>query len=219
MLNYTKVEDLSEQNQLLMLIKSAEFVISNTDIKKCPEPNKAELAFIGRSNVGKSSLINMLVNHKKLAKTSSSPGKTQTINHFIINEEWYLVDLPGYGYAKVAKTKRKQWSGFIDDYIMKRENLLNLFVLVDARHKPLKNDLEFMNHLGMKGIPFSIVFTKADKISSSELKKNLAAYKKEMLKAWESMPKSFVSSASNKLGREEIINYIDTILQNDKQFV
>ncbi len=202
-----------------MLIKSAGFVISNTDIKKCPEPNKAELAFIGRSNVGKSSLINMLVNHKKLAKISSSPGKTQTINHFIINEEWYLVDLPGYGYAKVAKTKRKQWSGFINDYIMKRENLLNLFVLVDARHKPLKNDLEFMNHLGTKGIPFSIVFTKADKLSSSELKKNLAAYKKEMLKAWESMPKSFVSSATSKLGREEILNYINTILQNDKQFV
>lgn len=192
-----------------MIIKTAEFVISNTDYKKCPEPDIHEYAFIGRSNVGKSSLINMLVNNKKLAKTSSTPGKTQLINHFIINDEWYLVDLPGYGYAKVSKVKRGEWSKIISDYILKRENLVSVFVLIDSRHKPQKLDIEFMEWLGIKGIPFSMVFTKIDKISSSELTKNLMHYKKEMLKSWESLPKIFMSSAKSQHGKDEILKYIE----------
>ena len=194
-----------------MKINTAEFVISNTKLSLCPAPDKAEYAFIGRSNVGKSSLINYLVNNKNLAKTSGRPGKTQLINHFIINDKWYLVDLPGYGYARASKKSRIQWEIFISDYILKRENLLNLFVLIDSRLPAQKIDLDFMEWLGEKGIPFSIIFTKIDKISSTQLNKNLMSYKKEMLKSWEEMPLHFSSSATGKIGKESILNYISSI--------
>lgn len=192
-----------------MKIKTANFVISNTDIKRCPKPDKPEYAFIGRSNVGKSSLINMLTNRTKLAKTSGKPGKTRLINHFLINDNWYLVDLPGYGYAKVSKKERGVWSGFIKEYIISRENLMNLFVLIDARHEPQKNDMEFMENLGLNGIPFIIIFTKADKLKSKKLSNNILAYKKEMEKTWETMPQYFISSAVNTNGKDEILNFID----------
>ncbi len=194
-----------------MEIHEATFVISNTDIKKCPKDGKPEYAFIGRSNVGKSSLINMLTDQAKLAKTSSKPGKTQLINHFLINGEWYLVDLPGYGYAKASKTARAQWEKFIVDYLRKRETLMNVFVLLDARLEPQKIDMEFMNWCGEHGIPFSMVFTKIDKLSSSALQKNLARYKKEMLKFWEEIPPVFTTSAVSKFGREKLLNYVERI--------
>jgi len=194
-----------------MKIKTAEFVISNTKLSLCPAADRAEYAFIGRSNVGKSSLINYITNHKKLAKTSASPGKTQLINHFIMNDEWYLVDLPGYGYAKTSKTNRLKWEAFISKYILQRENLMNLFVLIDSRLPAQQIDLDFMEWLGEKGIPFSIVFTKTDKLTSSKLNKNLLAYKKEMLKYWEEMPLSFNTSATGKIGKEAILNYIESI--------
>ena len=194
-----------------MEIKSAEFVISNTDIKKCPIDEKPEYAFIGRSNVGKSSLINMLTEKKGLAKTSGRPGKTQLINHFIINNEWYLVDLPGYGYAKTSKKNRATWEKFIVDFITKRERLVNVFVLLDSRLEPQKIDLEFMNWCGEKQIPFSMVFTKTDKLSSSALQKNLARYKKEMLKYWAELPPVFVTSSTSAFGREKLLNYIEAI--------
>lgn len=194
-----------------MEIKKASFVLSNTDYKKCPEPTMPEYAFIGRSNVGKSSLINYLTNHNGLAKTSQSPGKTQLINHFLIDESWYLVDLPGYGYAKVSKTQRQKFSSIITQYILNRPNLINLFVLIDSRLEPQKIDLEFMEWLGVKGIPFSIVFTKMDKLGSSALQKNMATYRKQLLKTWEEMPKYFISSATSKSGGTEILNYIDAI--------
>jgi len=194
-----------------MEIKTAEFVISNTKLSLCPKPDKAEYAFIGRSNVGKSSLINYITDNKKLAKTSGRPGKTQLINHFLINDEWYLVDLPGYGYAKTSKSNRTKWEQFIADYILKRENLLNLFVLIDSRLPPQKIDLDFMEWLGIKGVPFAIVFTKIDKLTSGALNKNLLAYKKEMLKYWEEMPMSFTSSSTGKMGKESILNYIEQI--------
>ena len=194
-----------------MKIKQAEFVISNTDIELCPKDGKLEYAFIGRSNVGKSSLINMLMDRNKLAKTSGRPGKTQLINHFIINEEWYVVDLPGYGYAKASKVSRASWEQFISEYLTKREELVNVFVLIDCRLEPQKIDLEFMNWCGQKQIPFSMVFTKADKLSSSALQKNLAKYKKEMLKTWGELPPVFTSSATSKFGREKILNYIENI--------
>lgn len=194
-----------------MIIKSAEFVISNTEISKCPEPRKPEYAFIGRSNVGKSSLINMLTNNKKLAKTSGRPGKTQLINHFEINQSWYLVDLPGYGYAKTSKMNRYKWTKFIEEYLKNRENLMNTFVLIDSRLEPQKIDQEFMNWLGHNQIPFSMVFTKTDKLSSSALQKNMAKYKKEMLKTWEELPPVFITSSESKLGRENLLNYIDEV--------
>ena len=194
-----------------MIIKKAVFELSNTDYKKCPSGKILEYAFIGRSNVGKSSLINMLTNHKKLAKISSSPGKTQLINHFMINDEWYLVDLPGYGYAKVSKTSREKFSKIIKDYILNREQLVLLFVLIDSRHEAQKIDLEFMRWLGQKRIPFSIVFTKADKLSSSKLNKNLNAYKKKMLEEWEVMPSYFISSSEDKRGKDEILDYIEQL--------
>ena len=165
-----------------MVISSADFLISNTTFKKCPEDEKPEFAFIGRSNVGKSSLINMLTDKKKLAKTSSTPGKTQLINHFIINENWYLVDLPGYGYAKASKKSRNNWEQFIAEYLLHRKNLLTTFVLIDSRLEPQNIDLEFMNWCGEKEIPFSIIFTKSDKLSSSALQKKISFYKKELLK-------------------------------------
>ncbi len=196
-----------------MLIKEAVFVVSNTEIKNCPTDKKPEFAFIGRSNVGKSSLINMLTGKKGLAKTSGTPGKTQLINHFIINDQWYIVDLPGYGYARASKTMRSKWEKFIADYLTKRETLMNIFVLLDARLEPQKIDLEFMNWCGEKGLPFSMVFTKIDKLSSSVLQKNLAKYKKEMLKYWEEMPPLFTSSSTSGFGREQLLNYIEAIIK------
>lgn len=192
----------------IMKINQAEFVISNTDYKKGPEDGKPEYAFIGRSNVGKSSLINMLTNNKKLAKISGKPGKTQLINHFVINDEWYLVDLPGYGYAKASKQSRAKWEKFIVEYLTNRESLVNIFVLLDSRLEPQKIDLEFMNWCGEKELPFSMVFTKIDKLSSTQLQKNLAKYKKEMLKYWEALPPVFTTSSESKFGREKLLNYI-----------
>lgn len=194
-----------------MIIKEAKFVISNTDIKLCPTDGLPEYAFIGRSNVGKSSLINMLVDKKDLAKTSGKPGKTQLINHFIINNEWYLVDLPGYGYAKASKSSRNQWEKFISEYLTKRETLINIFVLIDSRLEPQKIDLEFMTWCAEEQLPFSMVFTKIDKLSSSALQKNLAAYKKEMLKYWEALPPVFTTSSESNFGREKLLNYIEQI--------
>jgi GTP-binding protein len=200
-----------------MKINSAEFVISNTDIEKCPKERIPEYAFIGRSNVGKSSLINMLTSRKSLAKTSGKPGKTQLINHFKINDNWFLVDLPGYGYAKVSKKDRSIFAKFIYDYLEKRENLICTFVLVDSRHEPQKIDLLFMEWLGQKGIPFVIVFTKMDKLSSSQLNKNLSKYKTKMLETWEKLPQSFMSSAESKLGKMEILKFIHTTNESVKE--
>ncbi len=195
-----------------MKIKTASFVISNTEVSKCPKEELPEYAFIGRSNVGKSSLINMLTNNQKLAKTSGKPGKTQLINHFLINEDWFLVDLPGYGYAQVSKSKRRSFKDFIQEYFLTRAQLINAFVLIDSRHEPQKVDLDFMAFLGENGIPFSIIFTKADKLKENELKKNIAFYKKSMLATmWEEMPPHFISSSTSKLGKEEILSYIDQI--------
>ncbi len=191
-----------------MEIKKAEFVVSNSDVKKLPGEPLPEYAFIGRSNVGKSSLINMLTNKKNLAKTSSTPGKTQLINHFKINDNWFLVDLPGYGYAKTSKTNRKKFQKLITDYFKTRKNLVNAFVLVDSRLEPQKIDLEFMEWLGKNRIPFSIVFTKADKLSSSQLAKNIKKYQQKMLTRWESMPKYFITSSQDKRGRKEMLEYI-----------
>lgn len=194
-----------------MIIKSAEFIISNSDYKKCPQDGKPEYAFIGRSNVGKSSLINMLTNRKGLAMTSSKPGKTMLINHFLINEQWYLVDLPGYGYARRGKEGREKIREIIEDYIMERDQLLNLFVLVDSRHEPQIIDLEFMEWLGENGIPFSIVFTKADKQGPVRLQQNIDAYKEKLLETWEELPPVFITSLEKKQGREELLNYIESI--------
>lgn len=192
-----------------MIIKSAEFVISNTDPSKCPKDNKPEYAFIGRSNVGKSSLINSLVSRKNLAKTSSTPGKTQLINHFIINGEWYLVDLPGYGYAKRAKTDRKAWADFIEKYVLGRENMVCLFVLLDSRLPLQKIDDEFLTWLGEHGIPFCIVYTKADKLGKTQIQKNIAQIERELKKTWENLPPRFQTSAELNVGREEILAYIE----------
>lgn len=194
-----------------MEIKSAEFVSSYVSYKDCPVADRPEYAFVGRSNVGKSSLINMLFDRKKLAKTSQSPGKTQLINHFVVNNNWYLVDLPGYGYAKVSKSIRKDFNKLIKEYAFNRENLMCLFVLLDSRHKPQKNDLEFMRWLGESQIPFSMIFTKADKLSSSAVNKNIQNYKKEMLKEWEALPDIFITSSEQKMGRVEILEFIDKI--------
>ena len=200
-----------------MLIKSAEFVISNTNYKLCPQDGRTEYAFIGRSNVGKSSLINMLTNHKGLAKTSSMPGKTMLINHFLINDEWYLVDLPGYGFARRGKESREELKKLIEDYILEREALTSLFVLVDSRHKPQQIDLEFMEWLGESGVPFSIVFTKADKQGIMRLKENVEHYQQEMLKTWEELPPMFVTSAEKRTGREELLEYIGGINREMKK--
>lgn len=194
-----------------MIIKSAEFVISNTDYKSCPQDGKPEYAFIGRSNVGKSSLINMLTSRKKLALTSSTPGKTMLINHFLINNEWYLVDLPGYGYARRGKENREALRILIEDYVLERTEMTALFVLVDSRHTPQTIDLEFMEWLGENGIPFSIVFTKGDKQSGSKLALNVNAYKAEMLKKWEELPPIFVTSAETGKGRDEVLGYIEEV--------
>lgn len=190
---------------------SAEFTISNTDYRKCPAGNHPEYAFIGRSNVGKSSLINMLTNRKGLAKTSVKPGKTLLINHFWINNSWYLVDLPGYGYAKSSKQQREQLKRIIESYILMRKQLTNLFLLVDSRHEPQQIDLDFMEWLGVSGIPFSIVFTKMDKLSPARGNENVEAYKEKLLETWEELPPIFLTSSETKQGREEILAYIDSI--------
>lgn len=194
-----------------MKIKTAQFVISNTDISKCPKEQLPEYAFIGRSNVGKSSLINMITNHKKLAKISGKPGKTQLINHFLINDNWFLVDLPGYGYAKVSKSKRQSFQRFIKDYFLQRKQLVCTFVLVDSRHEQQKFDLDFMQFLGENQIPFCIVFTKADKTVKTKLQKNLTNYKNKLLETWESLPTHFVTSSETAMGKEEILNFIDQV--------
>jgi len=194
-----------------MKIKSAEFVVSNQDVAKCPNNSIPEYAFIGRSNVGKSSLINMLTERKSLAKTSGRPGKTQLINHFIINDNWYLVDLPGYGYARVSKSAKKVFQKFITAYFEKREQLVSAFVLVDIRHTPQPIDLEFMQWLGENRIPFSIIFTKVDKLKPKAIENHIEAYKNILLETWEEMPNYFVTSASKSIGRDSLLEYIDSI--------
>ncbi|WZL89859.1 ribosome biogenesis GTP-binding protein YihA/YsxC [Salinimicrobium sp. 3283s] len=197
-----------------MKIKSAEFVISNSDVSKCPESKLPEYAFIGRSNVGKSSLINALTNRKDLAKTSGRPGKTQLINHFLINQSWFLVDLPGYGYARVSKSAKKTFQKFITQYFEKREQMLCAFVLIDSRHKPQAIDMEFMTWMGEHQIPFCIIFTKADKLKPKALERNIQNYQEEMLQVWEEMPQYFVTSSANGLGSEEVLGYIQNINDN-----
>lgn len=200
-----------------MKIKSAQFVVSNSEVAKCPKTRIPEYAFIGRSNVGKSSLINMLTDRKNLAKTSGRPGKTQLINHFLMNENWHLVDLPGYGYARVSKKDKKTFQRFITDYFEQREQMISAFVLVDCRHEPQKIDMEFMEYLGKKEIPFSIIFTKADKLKPLALERNIQEYKRIMLEGvWWDFPNFFVTSASNSKGKDEVLEYIDRINQNLK---
>lgn len=201
-----------------MIIKKSEFVISAPRESMCPKDGKAEYAFIGRSNVGKSSLINMLCNHKGLAKTSATPGKTLLINHFIINNEWYLVDLPGYGFAKRSKSVQQQLDQMIRGYILQRQQLVNVFVLIDIRHEQQKIDREFIDWLGMSGIPFSIVFTKADKLSPSKAKSNALLWMNTLKDSWEELPPFFITSSEKKTGRDEILDYIDQINTSlDKQ--
>ena len=194
-----------------MKITSAEFVMSNSDVDKCPNTNIPEYAFIGRSNVGKSSLINMLTSRKHLAKTSGRPGKTQLINHFIINKNWHLVDLPGYGYARVSKSAKKTFQKFITDYFANRQQLVSAFVLIDIRHEPQTVDLEFMNWMGENEIPFSIIFTKADKLKPKAIERHVMDYENILLETWEEMPKHFVTSSTKNIGKDEVLNYIDQI--------
>ncbi len=191
-----------------MQIKTAQYVISSPSFDKCPKPDKPEYAFIGRSNVGKSSLINMLMNQKGLAKTSAQPGKTQLINHFIINNSWFIVDLPGYGYAKISQSSRRRWEQMIENYLRKRENLVNVFVLIDARHSPQKIDLEFVNKLGEWQIPFAVVFTKSDKEKPGVVQRNVKAFIDALRNDWEFLPQSFVTSAEKKTGRDEVLAFI-----------
>ena len=198
-----------------MIIRKATFLQSNTKIDKLPSANKPEYAFIGRSNVGKSSLINMLTNKRQLAKTSSTPGKTITINHFIINDEWYLVDLPGYGFAQRSKKDRESWKTMLDNYIRNRKNLISMFVLVDSRIEPQKIDLEFISHLGELQMPFGIIFTKIDKINSTTLEKNLEVYKTRLAEEWEELPPIFITSSEKEIGRDEVLNYIESLNQYD----
>jgi GTP-binding protein len=197
-----------------MIIHSATFVKSSPTLRECPDSTKPEFGFIGRSNVGKSSLINMITGWSKLAKTSVKPGKTRTINHFIINEKWYLVDLPGYGYAKVPVKLREKWVKETENYILRRENLICLFVLLDSRLTPQKSDLIFMEFLGNRQIPFARVFTKSDKLSKIALEASIENYDAEMMEKWESMPATFISSAINGNGRDEILNYIEESINN-----
>jgi len=197
-----------------MQINSAVFVISNTDFRKCPESELPEFAFIGRSNVGKSSLINMLLSKKDLAKTSSKPGKTLLINHFLINQNFHIVDLPGYGYAKVSKTQREKLRKIIESYILLRPQLTNLFVLIDSRLEPQQIDLEFMEWLGENSVPFSIVFTKSDKQSNKKLTENIEKYREKLLETWENLPPIFITSSEKKVGKEEILGYIEEIIRS-----
>ena len=192
-----------------MKIKQATYVISSPSVDKTPKPDKPEYAFIGRSNVGKSSLINMICGRESLAKVSASPGKTKLINHFIINNEWFLVDLPGYGYAKISQSERKKWEKMIEDYLRKRENLVNVFVLIDSRHMPQKIDLEFVNQLGQWQIPFTLVFTKADKEKPGAVDRHVKAFLDAMRETWQFLPQSFVTSATKKQGREDVLNFIN----------
>ncbi len=194
-----------------MEIKSAEFIISNTRIDKCPKNNLPEYAFIGRSNVGKSSLINMLTNRPKLAMTSATPGKTLLINHFLINKEWYLVDLPGYGYAKRGKKQQEKIQQIIEQYILQREQLTNLFLLIDCRLEPQRIDLEFIEWLGENGVPFAIIFTKADKLSNKKVLENVNSYLEHLKEQWEELPPHFITSSEKKIGRAEVLNYIESI--------
>ncbi len=194
-----------------MIVNSARFVISNQSVSKCPNDHRHEYAFIGRSNVGKSSLINMLTGNKSLAKTSSTPGKTLLINHFLINDDWYIVDLPGYGFAMRGKKQREELEKMIRSYILTREEMTNLFVLIDSRHKPMKIDLEFFNWLGENGVPFAIVFTKLDKMSISAGKKNVEEYCKLLLESWEELPPIFLTSSETGKGRDELLNYIEQL--------
>ena len=198
------------------MIKKAEFVMSNSQVSKCPKENLPEYAFIGRSNVGKSSLINMLTNHKNLAKTSGRPGKTQLINHFKIDNSWFLVDLPGYGYARVSKETKKVFQQFITKYFEERQQLVCAFVLVDVRHEPQKIDVEFMQWLGEHSIPFAIVFTKADKLTEKQIQEHVASYSEILLQQWEEMPPYFITSSENRLGKEDLLSYIETINQSLK---
>lgn len=191
-----------------MIIRTAEFHVSNSDPAKCPEPVKPEYAFIGRSNVGKSSLINMLLERKNLARTSATPGKTRLINHFIINAEWYLVDLPGYGYARISKKEREKWELMIRKYFLKRPNLVNTFILVDARIEPKKADIEFINWFGQEQLPFSVVFTKADKLTANQLASNIADFKAKLSETWEELPSTVITSAETGEGRGELLSLI-----------
>lgn len=202
-----------------MIINSARFVISNTSASKCPDDSRHEYAFIGRSNVGKSSLINMLTGNKALAQTSSKPGKTLLINHFLINDSWYIVDLPGYGYARCSKESRQSIDRIIKDYILNREQMTTLFLLIDARHKPQKIDLEFMEWLGENGVPFAIVFTKLDKLSSAAGKKSISAYCTTLLEQWEELPPVFATSSEDRRGREALLDYIEQLNQLPLQTV
>ena len=199
-----------------MKIKTAEFVVSNSDVEKCPDSSLPEYAFIGRSNVGKSSLINMLTGRKSLAKTSGKPGKTQLIKHFLINNNWHLVDLPGYGYARVSKSVKKTFQKFITQYFEKRRQMLCAFVLIDSRHEPQAIDMEFMEWLGEHQIPFCIIFTKADKLKPKALERNVEHYKTKMLEVWEEMPQYFITSAENGLGQEDVLKYIENINEQFK---
>ncbi|MDG1934234.1 MAG: ribosome biogenesis GTP-binding protein YihA/YsxC [Flavobacteriales bacterium] len=197
-----------------MVIKTAEFIVSNTDYKNCPKANTPEYAFIGRSNVGKSSLINALTNKKSLAKTSGKPGKTQLINHFLVNKEWYLVDLPGYGFAKTSKVRRAIFHEMINNYLINRSNLHCLFVLIDSRHQPQSIDQDFLQWLAESQIPFVMVFTKSDKLGKRALENNIETYKSEMIKNWEYLPKIFISSAEKKRGLQEILDYVMCLNSN-----
>ncbi|HET9571975.1 MAG TPA: ribosome biogenesis GTP-binding protein YihA/YsxC [Bacteroidales bacterium] len=200
-----------------MHIQSASFVVSNSKRTSCPQDGLQEYAFIGRSNVGKSSLINMLTNVKDLAKTSSKPGKTLLINHFLVNQEWYIVDLPGYGYAKISKSMRESVHKMITDYVTKREQLACLFVLLDSRHEPQEIDMEFLEFLGENGVPFAIIFTKTDKVSQAEVGKNIRKFKEKMLQTWEELPAIFQTSSKKNRGREEVLNYIESIIQTIRE--
>jgi GTP-binding protein len=199
-----------------MVIKEAEFKVSNTNYEKCPAPVLPEYAFIGRSNVGKSSLINMLTSRKNLAKTSSTPGKTQVINHFLINKKWYLVDLPGYGYAKVSKSSKSSWDKMIKDYLEKRRNMMTVFILIDIRLEPQTIDLNFIKWVGEKQIPLALVFTKSDKISKQQVIFSVEQFKKALLKTWEELPLLFITSSEKKIGGEEILDFIE---ETNKDFV
>ena len=196
------------------LIKTVEFIKSSTKLSECPDTQKPEYAFIGRSNVGKSSLINMLTSRKNLAKTSSTPGKTQLINHFLVEENWYLVDLPGYGWAKTSQTNKLEWKKMIENYLIHRPSLANVFVLIDIRHEPQKNDLSFIQWIGKNAIPFSIIFTKSDKLKKQKIASNVTFYQEELKKNWEELPEVFITSAEHKEGGKEVVEYIKKINQS-----